>query len=224
MKAGWRWVGLLLVAAVAVGCGTRGATPAAPAAPTAPAAQEQKAPAAQPEATGDRYAAVAERSEAAYAVREKFLGNELNVTAVGKTSTLSGQIILKDGVIQPSTVQVDVSKLKSDEDRRDNQVRRALDTGNHPLATYKITGAEGNPVIKEGAEVSLKLLGSMTIKGSEQPLTFDATARLVDGVLTLTAQSLFKMTTFGVNPPSVAGFVSVTDEVTLTVNFVGAKQ
>jgi polyisoprenoid-binding protein YceI len=193
-------------------------------APETKAPETTAPPTPAPSATAARYAVVTEGSSASYAVREKFLGRELNVTAIGKTSAFQGEIRLENGVIKPSVIQVDLSTLQSDEPRRDNQVRNALETRNHKFATFKITGAEGDVPLKEGQEVALKLQGLMTIKGTEKPLVFDAKAKLAGDTLTLTAVTTFKMTTFGVNPPNIANFVAVTDEVKLDVLFVGKKQ
>jgi len=175
-------------------------------------------------ATGTAYQVVQDQSEAAYAVGETFLGQQRDVVAVGKTTAFFGAIVLDGGVIQPSTVEVDLTTLKSDQSRRDNQVQRVLDTRNHPRAVFQISGAEGDPVLTEGQEVPIKLNGTMTIKGTDKPLTFDATARLEGDKLTLTATTTFDMTEFGVNPPNIANFVAVEDEVKLTVTFVGQKQ
>ncbi len=225
---------LLLAAAIASGCagrpqgqgaGDTSGRDASPAAAQAPAPQQetQAAPAAPSGTAGTRYVVVPENSEASYAVRERLLRWEMNGTAVGKTSAIAGEIVLEGGVIRPSVVQVDLSTLRSDEDRRDRRVREALDTNNHRFATYRITGAEGDPVLKEGQEVALRLQGYMTIKGTERPLAFDARAKLEGDTLTLTAESTFKMTDFGVTPPNIAGFVSVSEEVTVNVTFVGRR-
>lgn len=224
MRSRQMLAGVLLVALVAAGCGSKPAETKTPQGTGAPQQETTTPTTPAVSSSGTKYAAVAGESTASYAVREKFLGRELNATAVGESSAFTGEIILDGGVIQPSVVQVDLSTLKSDEERRDNQVRRALDTANHPFATFQITGAEGNPVLKEGQEVSLKLQGKMTIKGTEQPLLFDARARLEGESLALTAETTFQMTTFGVTPPNIANFVSVTDEVKLTISFVGKKQ
>ncbi|WP_374711881.1 YceI family protein [Symbiobacterium terraclitae] len=199
------------------------APPAASPGSTSPAATE---PAAKtPEsATGTAYQVVPDRSEAAYAVGETFLGQRRDVIAVGRTTAFFGSIVLDGGVIQPSTVEVDLTTLKSDQSRRDSQVQRVLDTRNHPRAIYRISGAEGNPVLAEGQEVPIKLQGTMTVKGTDKPLTFDGTAKLEGDTLTLTATATFDMTEFGVNPPNIANFVAVEDEVKLTVTFVGQKQ
>lgn len=215
---------VLLLAVVVAGCSSR-----APATP-APATGESDSTAptvTTPDTTADvptvpeggaGYAAVAEQSSVSYAVGETFLGQNLNVTAVGSTSAISGAInVNADGTIAPSVVQVDLSTLKSDEDRRDNRVRQALDTRNYPLATYAISGAAGNPVLAEGDTVPIELEGHMTIKGTERPLVFTGTAHRSGNTLTLDVESTFLMTDFGVAPPSIAGFVSVRDETTVRV-------
>ncbi len=240
MKSQWILTGMMLATIMAAGCGRQVAGPNAPAAPVAPTPQVTTAPAATapaataPAATATaaratsssvtKYAVVADQSSASYSVHEKLLGRNLNQTAVGKTSAFKGELVLENGVIKPSTVQVDVSTLKSDEDRRDNQVRRALDTGNHQFASFSITGTDGNLALKEGQEVAIKLLGTLTIKGTEKPVVFDAKGKLTGDTLTLAAETTFKMTTFGVNPPNIANMVAVDDEVKLNVTFVGKMQ
>ncbi len=225
---------LVLAAALVAGCARGAAQPqpehppaAAPQSPrtaereAAPAASEDRAPAS---ADGIAYHVDTTRSEASYAVDETFLGQRLDVTAVGRTSAIAGAIVLQDGVIQPSTVEVDLTTLRSDQARRDNQVQRVLDTRNHPKAVYRIERAEGDPVLAEGQEVPIRLTGTMTIKGVDRPLTFEGTAKLENGVLTLTAEATFAMTDFGVDPPNIANFVAVEDEVTVRVTFVGEAQ
>lgn len=221
---------LALVALLAAGCARGGAEPQAEAgsqpagtaeAAPPPAAEEDVIPVS---AEGTAYYVDTAQSEASYAVDETFLGQRLDVTAVGKTSALAGAIVLEDGVIRPSTVEVDLTTLRSDQSRRDNRVQQALDTRNHPRAIFQITGAEGDPVLTEGQEVPIKLNGTMTIKGVDRPVTFSGTAKLADGVLTLTAETTFAMTDFGVNPPNIANFVAVEDEVTVAVTFVGQQQ
>lgn len=213
MKGKWSFALLALVALLAVGCGSKPAESPAPAAAAAPVINS----------TGTKYAVDTEHSSAAYSVGETFLGQDRKVTAVGKTSVLKGEIVINEGVIQPSVVQVDLSTLKSDESRRDNRVRSALDTAKHPMATFTISGAEGNPVLKDGQETALKLQGTMNIKGTAKPLAFDAKATLSGDTLTLTAVTTFKMTEFKVDPPNIANFVAVKDDVQLDVTFVGKR-
>ncbi|MBP2018857.1 polyisoprenoid-binding protein YceI [Symbiobacterium terraclitae] len=214
----------LLVTGCARGPAGGGADKAAAAPPAASPGNSSPAANTPESAAGTAYQVVPDQSEAAYAVGETFLGQRRDVIAVGKTTAFFGSIVLDGGVIQPSTVEVDLTTLKSDQSRRDSQVQRVLDTRNHPRAIYRISGAEGNPVLAEGQEVPIKLQGTMTIKGTDKPLAFDGTAKLEGDTLTLTATATFDMTEFGVNPPNIANFVAVEDEVKLTVTFVGQKQ
>lgn len=225
-------VGLALAALVAAGCargpaGGTGTEAAAVNRDTVTAVLETNAQVVKVEimARGAKFDVVRDRSEASYAVGETFLGQKLDVVAVGKTTALSGAIVLDEkGVIQPSVVEVDLTTLKSDQSRRDNRVQQVLDTRNHPRAVFQITGAEGDPVLKEGEDVPIKLQGTMTIKGTDRPLTFDGTARLEGDTITLSATATFNMTDFGVDPPNIANFVAVEEEVTVQVTFVGQKQ
>lgn len=92
--------------------------------------------------------------------------------------------------IQTSTVAVDLSTLRSDQARRDKQVQRALDTGGYPEAVFQITGAEGDPVLAEGQAVPVRLTGTMTIKGTDRPLTFAGTAQVEGDTLTIVASTI----------------------------------
>src|SRR5262245_35243728 len=65
-------------------------------------------------------------TEVRYRVRERLVGKEFDNDAVGATRAVSGQIALAaDGSVVPeeSKITIDVSGLKSDQDRRDNFVR-----------------------------------------------------------------------------------------------------
>lgn len=227
--------GLVLFALLIAGCGRGPATSPASTENAGSTGQvvSDQAPTgdanAQPDgspsnAAGTAYQVVPEQSEVSYAVGETFLGQRRDVTAVGRTAAISGAIILDEGVIQPSTVEVDLTTLKSDQARRDNQVQRALDTRNHPRAIYRIDGAEGDPVLADGREVPVKLTGTMTIKGTDRRLTFEGTARLEGDTLILMVSTTFNMTDFGVDPPNIANFVAVEEEVKLEVTFTGQKQ
>lgn len=224
MKRTMSIMSLILVLLVTAGCGAKQPNAQPPAAPEASPATGTPQPVTPPASTGTVYRVNPDRSEASYAVRERFLGKESDVTAIGRTSAFTGDLILDGGIIQPSTIQIDLSTLQSDEARRDNQVRRALDTGTHRLATFAIAQSGDYPALQEGKETSFTLQGQMTIKGTTKPLSFAATAKLEGNTVTLSAETTFAITDFGVTPPSIGGFVSVTDQVTLHVAYVGTRQ
>jgi len=216
-------IALTLVALLVAGCAKGPAKQPDTGTVTPPAAQEDAVPAAA-QGDGTPYQVVADESEASYAVGETFLGQNRDVTAIGRTSAITGAIVIKDGVIQPSVVEVDLSTLKSDQERRDKRVQETLDVANHPKATFSITGAEGNPVLKPGEETDVKLQGTMRIKGVDRPLTFDARVKLDGDQLWLNATTEFAMTDFGVEPPNVLNLIAVQDKVKVDVTFVGRAE
>jgi polyisoprenoid-binding protein YceI len=58
----------------------------------------------------------------------------------------------------------------------------------------------------------------MTLAGVERPVEFAAKVKLDGNILHVTATSTLKMSDFNVKPPSIAGFVTVNDDVQVTVN------
>ena len=88
-------------------------------------------------------------AEAAYMVREQLLGFDFPSDAVGVTQDIEGFIVLgADGTVQAhrSKLTIDLRTLVSDEDRRDNFIRRrVLETGLFPLAVFVPNEARGLP-------------------------------------------------------------------------------
>lgn len=165
------------------------------------------------------------QSSASYSVDEFFLqeNNRLG-TAVGVTSQVSGalQINFDDPAASPlGEVTVDISLLESDSNMRDNAIRRQwLESATYPLATFTATAIEGlSAAPASGETVTFKLTGDMTVHATTLPVTWDVTATLDGENLVGTATTQILMADFGVEPPSNP-FISVTDGVTLTLNYV----
>jgi polyisoprenoid-binding protein YceI len=64
------------------------------------------------------------------------------------------------------------------------------------------------------------MTGDMTIREMTRKQTWDVTATLDGDTLRGTAKTDIKMTQYGVDPPDIAGFVRVEDDVVLTLDFV----
>jgi len=160
-------------------------------------------------------------SEVSYEVGETFLGDNRFATAIGVTPQVTGKIMgdLTDPrsvVLGP--VEVDISQFKSDSDRRDNKIRSDfLESTKFPIATFKPTEIEGIPdAYTEGEPVTLLVTGDLTVKETTQPVTFEVTTQLEDGILTGDATTTILMSDFGVGPISILGFLETEDEVCLS--------
>ncbi len=197
----------------------------APAATSAPAANNTSGAART-------FRIVSEASQASYEVQEEFLagavgqlGKKLGLfNPVGSTNAVSGEFAVVPGTppqLQAGQFTVDISTLKSDDTRRDNQIRRRwLESSKFPNATFKATSIDAFPAgFAEGQPVNFKLAGDMTIRDTTKPLTFDVKATLQGDTLSGTAQTNFGMTDFGFNPPEMGGLLKVSNPVTVTVTF-----
>ena len=154
-------------------------------------------------------------SSAKYVVKENL--RLIETTAVGETTAISGEIYLSpDGLYDGATSSftVDLRELKSDESRRDSYINRTtLDTSSFPFAEFVVESITGFPTdYVEDTQVELTLSGSMTIHGVSQPMTFSVLARQAGNSLSAVADADFKMTDFGIDPPSVS-IATARDEV-----------
>lgn len=202
-----------------------GADTAAKPAATGTSAPAQTQPAGTQPTTGTatRYVLVAGESKASYEVKEVFLIEALNATAVGTSTAIKGDLVVENGAFKPSTVVVDVTQLKSNRPQRDGVLRnRGLETAKYPTAEFTIAAMEGGP-LAEGKAVPVKLTGKAKIHGVEQDLTWEGTAKLEGDTLRLTASVQFKMDLFNIEPPNIADRIRVDDNVKLMVEFVAKK-
>jgi polyisoprenoid-binding protein YceI len=121
----------------------------APAIPSDLTPSSATTPSSAPPASGQTYVVVPERSEAAYFADEKLASLPLPSTAKGSTTDIEGQFHLTDDGIaldpsRESKFTVDLTTLKSDQARRDNQVQgRGLETATYPTATFIVTSITG---------------------------------------------------------------------------------
>ena len=173
-----------------------------------------------------RFVVASGESSAKYVVEETLRG--LSATAVGTTTTVTGEIYLtKDGLYKdlPSTFKVDLRTLKTDESMRDNYVRQnVLNTQRFPFAEFTVQNVTGFPSsYTEGSEINLSLSGTMTVHGTTKPVTFTVKARQAGNTLTATADTQFKMSDFGIDPPEVP-VARAKDGVILQVVLIAREQ
>ena len=163
-------------------------------------------------------------NEARYRVQEQFLGVDFPNEAVGRTSSITGAIVLDAaGKVVPaqSRFTVDVTTLKSDQDGRDRQVQgRLLETAQFPKVEIAVKELRGftYPIPASG-EMKFELIGDLTIHGVTRPATWQVTASPKTGGLAGTATTAFKFTEFGMPQPQSMRLLSVEDNGKLEYEF-----
>src|SRR3954464_3362198 len=163
-------------------------------------------------------------TEVRYRVRERLVGKDLDNDAIGVTRAVSGQIALNaDGAVIPeeSKITIDVSGLKSDQDRRDNFVRRRLlVTDSNPTVVFQPTAIKGGPkTIPTSGNATFTLVGNLTVKGVTKPTTWTVDARYLPTAVVGTAATAFTFADFSITQPRVPVVLSVADTIRLEGDF-----
>lgn len=205
--------------------------------PAGPAADTETSPLPTPATSNLRAFDIdAGNTEVRYEAKEEFLSGAVErmskvlgfFNAVGTTNAIAGGLLFSEGnppQIEMSQFEVDLATLTSDDDRRDQRVNeKFLETGQYPLAEFSATGVEafpGNYIQEE--ETSFKLVGDMAIHGTTQPAIWDVTATLNGNTLTGTAQTVVMLADYGIAVPDIPGILTVSDGITVTVDFVATE-
>ncbi len=165
-------------------------------------------------------------SEVSYEVGEVFLNqdNAFNI-AIGITTELNGEILVdRDNPNNSSigTIRVDVSKLTSDNRRRDNAIReRFLQSAQFPIVEFTPHDIQRLPDnYEEGQQVIFQVTGDVTIRDVTKPATFDVTMVGNGDTISGEATTTILMSDYGFGPISIAGILNTEDEVKIKVVFV----
>jgi polyisoprenoid-binding protein YceI len=165
-------------------------------------------------------------SEAGYRVREKLARLPAQSDAVGRTPAVTGGLTVADSggtlVARDLKVAVDVTQLRSDEDRRDSRIHnQGLQTSLFPTATFVSTADVALPAdVASGKTFTADVQGDLTIHGVTKRVTIPVQARLDSSGAQVVGSYSFPMSTFSIDPPNVGGFVTVEPNATLEFKVV----
>ena len=167
-----------------------------------------------------------ELSEAAYFVDEELATIGIPSTAKGATNDVTGTLYVSTAgtalaTDETSSFTVDLTGLTSDEDRRDQRVQQALDTGTYQSATFTVSAVSGyDPSIAEGEEQTLQLTGTLDLHGVQKEVTWEVKAFREGDAISALATVTISFADFDITPPTFQGLVSISDEATLQVQLI----
>ena len=134
-----------------------------------------------------------------------------------RTSKLSGQINL-DG--QPSTVEVDLHSLNSDQQYRDRYVKLQM-FPQHPVASFTVDSVTELPgEFDSGDTFQRSVSGTLNVKGADFPISFDLEVRNDGNILNVLGRTVFTWQQLSIPVPTARSVVSIDDEVHVEILLV----
>lgn len=145
-------------------------------------------------------------------------------TAVGRTGDVTGSITIEGTTLTAAEFEVNMATITTNESMRDGRVRSALDTGNHPTATFTLTApAELGAAAANGGPVTVTVTGDLTIRGITKSIDIEIVdAQLVTATdrIALTGSTEIVFSDFGVSVPSAPSVLSADDHGILELQFI----
>jgi len=160
-------------------------------------------------------------SQAGYRVREQLASLPAPSDAVGRTSAVTGTMTLAQSAsgytVTTASFTVDVSKLTSDQSRRDQRIHsQGLESDRFPTATFQLTTPIAVVADAAGGQtIHVSATGLLTLHGVTKTVTIPIDARLTGSKIELVGSITFPFSQFGMTPPSIGGFVTVQDNATM---------
>jgi polyisoprenoid-binding protein YceI len=141
-----------------------------------------------------------------YRVREEFASIGV-ADAVGRTAEVTGAAEIDGETITSAELEADMTTLVSDESRRDDALRgRGIETDRYPRAEFRLT----EPVDLSRRTTATR--GELTLHGETQPIRVRVSAQRLQDSVELAGSARIAFADFGIEPPSVAGVVTVEDQ------------
>jgi polyisoprenoid-binding protein YceI len=215
-----RWlIGAVVVVAVLAVAGPfvyihffNGSTPAALSLPSAGAtASGSSTPVAGTVAAGGPVGGtwtVGSGSIVGYRVNENLLGQ--NATAVGRTTSVSGHMVINGTTVTAATFSVPMATIHSDKSQRDAQFDgRIMDVAQYPTGTFTLTSPINLAPLPAGGVIKdYTAHGNLTLHGTSRPVTFTLTAERKGAKIDVVGHIRVLFSNWNIQNPSFSGFVT----------------
>jgi polyisoprenoid-binding protein YceI len=147
-------------------------------------------------------------SQAGYRVKEVLLGQ--NNVAVGRTSHVTGTLVIKGGTVTAASFRVPMATIHSDQSQRDAQFDgRIMDVATYPVGSFTPTRPIGlAPVPAAGRIKSYTATGRLTLHGHTREVTFAVKAERAGDKIEISGSIPVKFADYSIGNPSFGSFVT----------------
>ena len=134
-----------------------------------------------------------------------------STTAVGRTPDVTGTLTVDGTTVTAVTIEADMTSITTNDNRRNDKVQDALETGQYPTATFVLTEPIELGDVAEGATIDVQATGELTIHGVTQTVTIPLQAQLVDDTIVVVGSLDIVFADYGVEVPTAPIVVSADD-------------
>jgi polyisoprenoid-binding protein YceI len=146
-------------------------------------------------------------------------------TAVGRTPDVSGTMTVADGAVTAADVEVDLTTLDSDSDRRDGALRsRGLESDRFPTATFRLADPVRLPAgLTDGERATVTAAGELTIHGVTNEATVELQAEIRGAAGVVVGSAPIVLADYGIDPPTGFSVLSISGDGTFEFQLFFAK-
>lgn len=161
---------------------------------------------------------------AGYRFNEELVGIGGN-TAVGRTPDVSGTMTVADGAVTAVDVEVDLTTLDSDSDRRDGALHsRGLESNRFPTATFRLSDPVTLPAgLTDGERAMATATGELTIHGVTNEAAVELQAELQGDNAVVVGSAPIALTDYGIDPPTGFSVLSISGDGTFEFQLFFSK-
>jgi polyisoprenoid-binding protein YceI len=159
-----------------------------------------------------------------YRVQEQ-LANVGGNIAVGRTPAVSGSLTIAGTKVTAVNIEVDLTGLKSDDDRRDGQLsHQGLETSTYPTATFALASPiDLGSVPADGTEISVTASGKLTLHGQTKDVQIPLKAKLSGSTIVVKGSLDIAFADYGITKPNSFAVLSIADTGTLELQLFFTK-
>jgi polyisoprenoid-binding protein YceI len=121
--------------------------------------------------------------------------------------------------INGGRVVCEVASFESGKGRMNKEVYKAMKSEDYPEVTFNYVRTED--FVRNNNKLSVNAIGELTIAGTTRTINTTITGEYREGVLKLEGTEHFKMSSYGVEPPSVMfGTIKTGDKISIKYSFI----
>ena len=133
-----------------------------------------------------------------------------DITAVGRTEQVEGELSIQNGQLVSVSISADLSAIVTNDSRRDNAARNAMNVKEIPIASFVLDQPVDLPET-DGSQIALQAEGQLTVNGISKAVIFELEAEAVARSIVVVGQTEVIFADYDIAVPSASIVVSAED-------------